>query len=127
MVTVAGIVVALHGLTHLWYVVLSQRLLAFRPEMGWTGTSWLLTGALGEPTARTVASVVYALASVAFVIAAIAVVTQAPAARPLLLWAALLSLTAIVVFWDGRADHLVEKGAIGLLIDVAVLASLRLT
>jgi hypothetical protein len=34
-----GIFVVLHGLVHLWYVVLSQRLVEFQADMGWTGES----------------------------------------------------------------------------------------
>jgi hypothetical protein len=43
-----GIFIVLHGLVHLWYVVLSQGLVEFEPEMGWTGESWLLSRLLGE-------------------------------------------------------------------------------
>jgi len=54
----SGVFFVLHGLVHLWYVVLSQRLVAFQADMGWTGESWLLTGPLGDVASRWVATVV---------------------------------------------------------------------
>jgi hypothetical protein len=122
MVTViVGIVLVLHGLTHLWYVVLAQRLVAFRPEMGWTGQSWALTSTLGEPVTRAVATATYLLVAATFALGGVSVLTHAAWSRPLLAGSATLSLAAIVLFWDGGTDHLVEKGLIGLAINVAVL------
>lgn len=37
--------------------------------------------------------------------------------------AAVLSAVTIVVLWDGQFDLLVEKGAVGVLIDVAILVA----
>ena len=48
----SGLFIVLHGLVHLWYVVLSQKLVAFQPEMGWVGRSWLLTNVLGDSPTR---------------------------------------------------------------------------
>ena len=45
-----GTFVVLHGLVHLWYFTLSQRLVEFKPEMGWTGKSWILSNLLGDST-----------------------------------------------------------------------------
>ena len=38
-----GFFIVLHGLVHMWYFTLSQRLVEFQPEMGWTGKSWLFS------------------------------------------------------------------------------------
>lgn len=42
-----GAFVVLHGLVHVWYVTLSQGLVEFQPEMGWSGRSWALSDPLG--------------------------------------------------------------------------------
>lgn len=42
-----GIFMLLHGLVHLWYFVMSRGLVELKPEMGWSGKSWLLTNLLG--------------------------------------------------------------------------------
>jgi hypothetical protein len=53
----------LHGLVYLWYFTLSQRLVAFQPEMGWSGRSWLFSNLLGDAPLRTLASLLYVLAT----------------------------------------------------------------
>lgn len=121
LTVVAGTVLALHGLTHLWYVVLAQRLVAFQPEMGWSGRSWALTANLGDPLTRAFATATYLLAATTFTLGGASLITHSGWTRPLLAGSAALSLAAIALFWDGATDHLVEKGLIGLAIDVAVL------
>lgn len=119
---IAGVGLALHGLTHLWYVVLAQRLVAFQPAMGWTGRSWALTGNLGDPLTRAFATATYLLAAATFALGGASLIAHSGWSRPLLAGSATLSLAAIALFWDGATDHLVEKGLIGLVIDIAVLA-----
>jgi hypothetical protein len=120
-----GIFVILHGLVHLWFVVLSQELVAFKPEMGWTGESWLFTGLLGSSAPRTLASVVYVLATAAFVIAGAGILFEAAWAPSLVRIAAVFSGLMILLFWDGSPQLIVEKGLLGFLINVGlVVASL---
>ena len=45
---VISLFIVLHGLVHLWYFTLSQRLVEFKPEMGWSGRSWIFTNFLGD-------------------------------------------------------------------------------
>ncbi len=117
--------IALHGLTHLWFVALSQRLIPFDPAMGWTGKSWLLSGVLGDQFTRSLASALFVLAAIALVISGAGVVFMREAWwRPLLIGSALLSALTIVLFWDGRTDLLVQRGAVGLAIDAAILVAL---
>lgn len=35
-----AIFLTLHGLVHLWLFTLSQNLIEFKPEMGWSGRLW---------------------------------------------------------------------------------------
>jgi hypothetical protein len=121
-----GVFAILHGLMHVWYVILSQRLVAFQPEMGWTGDSPLLTGLLGDATARLVATILYALATLGFVVGGGGWLAQAGWERTWLIVPAAISALAILLFWDGKSEMLVQKGAIGLLIDVAFLVGMLL-
>lgn len=117
----AGVFLVLHGLVHLWYVVLSQQWVAFEPEMGWSGRSWLLTPILGGGAARTVATILYVVATLAFIVGGGGIVVRAAWARPVLVSAALLSAVAIALFWEGGMGMAMQKGLIGLLISVALL------
>jgi hypothetical protein len=119
--TFFGIFTILHGLVHLWPFVLSRRLVEFKPAMGWTGESWLLTGVIGDSATRNLASIVYVLAAIGFVVSGVGLFTRARWWRPLMLASAIFSAAVILTFWDGRAGLLVEKGLIGFLIDLAIV------
>jgi hypothetical protein len=122
--TLFGIFVILHGLVHLWFVVLSQELIEVKPEMGWTPHSWLFTGIIGDPATRWLATVVSVALALAFLVSGIALFAQATWWRPLMVSSAAVSALLILVYWDGGTRLLVEKGLIGFLIDVGILISL---
>ena len=119
-----GLFVVLHGLVHLWYFTLSQRLVEFKPEMGWSGRSWLFTNLLGDATTRMLAGVVYLAATIAFVVSGIGLFTGSDWWRPVLVGAAVFSAAIILVLWDGGRQLIVQKGLLGLLIDLGILAAL---
>ena len=116
-----GLFVALHGLVHLWYVVLSQGLVEFRPEMGWTGRSWILTNLIGSPITRLLAGMLYGLAAVALVTGSISIFSRSNWGQPVLVGSAVLSATIILLFWDGSLERIVEKGLLGFLISIAIV------
>lgn len=120
--TITATFIILHGLVHLWYVSLSQGLVPFKPEMGWSGRSWLFTPLLGSATTGTLAGPLYLLATLLFVVAGAGLFAQADGVRLLLTAAALLSSTLILIFWNGDMNMWMEKGLIGLLINLALLA-----
>lgn len=119
-----GFFIILHGLVHLWYFTLSQRLVEFQPEMGWTGKSWLSSNFLSDSISRPLASALYILATIAFVVSGIGIFTSAEWLPPVLVGSAVFSSAVILLFWDGSTQMLVQKGFIGLLINVAILVAL---
>jgi hypothetical protein len=122
--TLAGLFITLHGLVHLWYVALAQRLVDFEPEMGWTGESWLFTGMLGAEPTRMVASVLYIIATLIFIAGGLGMAFRADWAQALLVGAAMFSTVVILLCWDGNMGMLVQKGGIGVLINVGILVAL---
>lgn len=121
---VIGLFIVLHGLVHLWYFVLSRGLVVFQPEMGWTGKSWLLAKFLDDATARALASVLYPLATIAFVAGGLGIFSLQAWWRPVVVGAAVFSTVVILLFWDGDTQRLVQKGALGVLINLAILVAL---
>jgi hypothetical protein len=119
-----GVFVVLHGLVHLWYVTLSQGLVEFQAEMGWTGRSWLFSPLLGGGATRSLATLLYGLAALGFVIGGIGVFAQQAWWRPLIVGSAAFSAAIILLFWDGGTQMIVEKGLLGFLINVAILVAL---
>jgi hypothetical protein len=120
----AGLFIILHGLVHLWYFTLSRGLVEFKPDMGWSGESWLLRGVLGDSTTRTLAAALYLVATIALVVSGLAIFLRAEWWQPLLLGSAVISVVTILLFWDGEMQYIVQKGLLGLLIGVAILVVL---
>ncbi|HKL28359.1 MAG TPA: hypothetical protein VJ898_03730 [Natrialbaceae archaeon] len=119
-----GVFLALHGLVHLWYVVLSQGWVAVEDAMGWNGHSWLLSGTLAEGTILSIATVVYVVATLGFVVSGVGYALQTDWRSPVLIGAAVLSTIMLVTMWDGQFDLLVEKGIVGVAINVAIVGAL---
>lgn len=121
-----GIFIILHGLVHFWYVTLSQGWVEFQADMGWTGRSWLLSGLLSPGITRAVAAAVYTAAMLMFVAGGAGLLAKAEWAPSLLLTAATTSAIVILAFWDGSTTMLVQKGALGLLINLGIIGALTL-
>ncbi|MGD2207148.1 MAG: hypothetical protein PVH17_10240 [Anaerolineae bacterium] len=119
-----GIFIVLHGLVHLWYVTLSQGLVEFQAEMGWTGESWLFSPLFGGAATRLLATVLYSLAAFSFVAGGVGFFAQWAWWRPVIIGSAAFSAVIILLFWDGGLQMIVEKGLIGFLINAALLVAL---
>jgi len=117
----SSIVLMLHGLVHIWYIVLVQRWVEFQSEMGWTGVSWLFSSWMAERAVSWLATISYALSAVGFVIGGAGSLADQEWSRLWLIGSALVSTLTLIAFWDGRFDMLVEKGFLGLAINLAVL------
>ena len=121
MHTIFAILVILHGLVHMWYVTLSQDWVTFQSEMGWTGHSWLLSNVFGEKTTTLIASTLFILCTILFTISGIGLLAKAGWSRNALALSSIISLLTLLVFWDGKPAMLVEKGLIGLLVNIGIL------
>ncbi|MBW2982690.1 hypothetical protein KY327_00125 [Candidatus Woesearchaeota archaeon] len=120
----AGILLALHGLVHLWYVALSSNLIEFKPEMGWTSDSWLLTGLLGSPATRALATILFTAAAIGFLAAGTGLLMRSPWWQPVALVTAGFSTLLMLLLWDGHTTLLVQKGLVGLVINAAIITIL---
>lgn len=115
----SGLFFMQHGLVHFWYLTLSQGWVRYQPAMGWTGESWLLSSWAGDGVTRPLASG-FSVSAVFFLAAGVGLCLNFDLFRLWLLAASLLSSFALVIFWDGRFSQLVEKGVLGLLLNVVL-------
>ena len=120
MQILSGLFIMLHGLVHFWYVTLSQGWVRYQPAMGWTGESWLLGSRAGGGVTRPLASVLFTVSAVIFLAAGMGRWLDFDPSRLWLLAASLLSSFTLIVFWDGGVSQLVEKGLLGLLINLVL-------
>jgi hypothetical protein len=94
------------------------------PIKEWTGTSWLLGHAVSDRHLGTLAVGLHVVAGMALIAcaAAIGVPWLVPGWwRPLAMIGGALGVAAFAVFWDGQTRLLVEEGALGALISLALL------
>jgi hypothetical protein len=119
-----GIFVVLHGLVHMLYFGQSARYFELQPGMLWPDGSWAFSGLLGDVTARNLANVFLVVAAIGFVIGGIGVFAKQAWWRPVVLAAAIFSSVIYLLFWDGGWGHLDNKGGVGILINLAILAAL---
>lgn len=119
-----GVLVILHGLVHMLYFGQSARYFELQPGMIWPDGSWAFSRLLGEAGNRNLASALLVLAAIVFVIGGIGVFTKQAWWRPAILFASAFSSIIYVLLWDGGWEHLDNKGGVGILINMAILAVL---
>ena len=118
-----GVVMVLHGMVHLLYAAHSAQRLQLKPGMTWPDGSWVWSRLLPARTVRDQATVTMLLSGAAFVVGAAAVFARQAWWRPVAVVVAALSALAFIFLWDGKKRNLDGQGAIGVIIDVAVLVA----
>ncbi len=114
-----GIFIILHGLIHLLYLGQSARFFELKPGMVWPDGSWALSRL--NQLARNLTSAALLLAALGLIIGGIGIVTSQVWWRPVVVGAVTLSSVVYILSWNGSKQNLDGQGAIGLLIDVAIL------
>ena len=121
LTTIFGIFIVLHGLVHLLYFGQSARYFELQPGMLWPDGSWIFSRLLGDGAARNVASVMLVLAAIGFVIGGTGILFKQGWWRPVITGTVVFSTMLYVLFWDGIAQALDNKGGVGILINIAIL------
>lgn len=121
-----GIFIILHGLVHMLYFGQSGKYFELQPGMVWPDGSWAFSRLLGEAGTRNLASALLVLAAIGFVVGGIGVFAKQAWWRPTIVATAIFSSVVYFIFWDGVFQHLDNKGGVGILINLAILAALLL-
>ena len=116
-----GVFIVLHGLVHLLYSGQSARYFELKPGMVWPDGSWVFSRLLGDEAARNLASISLILAAIGLVGGGIGILVSRTWWRPVIVGAATFSSIVYILFWNGRMQNLDGQGAIGLLINIAIL------
>ena len=111
----------MHGLVHLLYFGQGARYYELQPGMLWPDGSLIFSRLLGDGAARNLASVMLVLAAIGFVIGGAGILFRQGWWRPVITGTAVFSTMIFVLFWDGIAQALDNKGGIGALINIAIL------
>ena len=118
---ILGVFIILHALVHLLYFGQSARYFELQPGMIWPDGSWVLSKTLGEEANRMLASVLLVLAAAGMIAGGIGILTNQPWWRSLVIGSTVFSSLIFVLFWDGQAQHLGNKGFVGILINLVIL------
>jgi hypothetical protein len=118
-----GVFIVLHGLVHLFYFGQSRRMFELQEGMVWPDGSWVFSKLLGDQVTRSLAGVCCAVAAAGFVIGGVGILAKQTWWRPAVVISAAFSAVLFMLFWDGKRQMLSENGAIGLLIDAAILVA----
>lgn len=116
-----ALVLAAHGLVHLLYVGISQGWVEDDEAMGWNGRSWLLSRLLPEATVLTLGSALYVVVTAGFVVGAVGYLLGTAWTTSVLVGSAALSAATILLMWDGSLAKVVDKGLLGVVIDLVVV------
>lgn len=114
----------LHGLVHLLYLGQSAGYFELQPGLRWPDGSWAFARLLGDGATRGVATLSLGMAAVAFVAGGLGLFARQNWWQPLVVGAAVFSALLFLFMWDGGLQRLDDKGAVGLLLNLALLAVL---
>jgi hypothetical protein len=118
---IAGIFFILHGMVHVLYAGQSGRYFELRPGMTWPDGSWLFSKWLGDPTTRSLATVLLVAAALIFLVGGFGLFFRQEWWRPVAVGAASFASLIFILFWNGRFQALDAQGGLGLLINLAIL------
>lgn len=123
---IIGVFMVLHGLVHLLYFGQSARYFELQSGLTWPDGAWVFSKPLGNETTRILASVFLIVAASGFVAAGGGIFLKQSWWRPLIVVAATFSSVLYILFWDGAFQKMADKGWVGVLINVAILAAVLL-
>jgi hypothetical protein len=116
-----GVFLVLHGLVHLLYLGQSARLFELQPGMLWPDGAWLFSHLLGKEVVRQVANFALGAAAVVLVVGGVGALANQSWWQPLVIGSSLFSILIFLAFWNGEPQRLDNQGAIGILINIAVI------
>lgn len=123
MKIVFGVFLILHGLVHLLYMGQSWRLFELVPGLAWPDGSWTFSKLFGNETTRLLAALVCIVAAVGLVISGVGVFAEQSWWRSAMAAAVVVSSIGYFLLWNGKFQALHDQGAIGILINLALLVA----
>lgn len=119
-----GLFLVLHGLVHGLYAGHCLRLFELRPGLTWPDGAWSFSWLRGDQTIRRLAAAALALAALGLTGAGLGLVLRQEWGRPAALGAAAFSSALFLLLWNGQFRKLDQQGALGVLINLALLTML---
>ncbi|KPK19745.1 MAG: hypothetical protein AMJ70_08565 [Dehalococcoidia bacterium SG8_51_3] len=119
----AGIFLVLHGLVHLLCFGHGMRFFTLKEGLNWPDGSWLFVNLFGNEATRMIAAIACVIAAVGFVTGAVGLFASQSWWNSVIIASAAFSTLIFVLFWDGVAAALADKGLFAILINAAIMVS----
>lgn len=119
---VLGIFLIAHAGVHLLYAGQSFRLFELQAGLTFPDGAWAFKR-LGDANTRRIATVGLVLIALGFMAGGLGLLTQSDWGRGVVIFVSIASIILFGLLWDGKPTKLPEKGAIGILIDIAILVA----
>jgi hypothetical protein len=116
-----GIFVILHGFVHLLYCGQSLGYFELKPGMVWPTNAWAFSRLLGNEVTQKLAGILLIVTAIGLVAGGIGTVANQPWWQQAIMGATVLSSIVYILLWNGKIQDLDGQGAIGLLINAAIL------
>lgn len=120
---ILGLFLIWHGLIHLIYAGHTRRLFELRPGLTWPDGSWLFSKLLGDEIIRATAMVLLTVSALGFVAGGLGLFLGQDWWRLTVTGTAILSSLIYLAFWNGKFQALDQQGALGILINLALVVS----
>ena len=118
-----GIFIVLHSFVHLLYFGQSSRYFELKPGMVWPDGAWAFSILPGDEATRKLASVLLILTAMGLIAGGIGTLLDQTWWRPVVMGATVFSSIVYFLLWNGRMQNLDGQGAVGILINMAILVS----
>jgi hypothetical protein len=119
-----GLFVILHGLVHLLYFGQSRRYFELQEGMTWPDGAWAFSRLLGNETTRFLASILCVAAAIILVAGSLGMFVNWGSWRTIVAGGAVFSSVLYLLMWNGKMQRLDNQGAVGILINLAILCVL---
>ena len=120
--TLFGLFLIAHGLVHFLYASILMGLL--NPEKAgipWSGKSWIFSNFFGKNSLDKIGSIFYIGVIIFFVISGFLYLFNSNISSQMIVISSILSTIAIFLYWDGSFNKLIEKGLIGIIINIGLI------
>lgn len=119
--TFFAIFIILHGLVHLLYSGQSWRLFELQPAMIWPDGSWVFSKFSPDEPTRLLATIACVMIAAGFATGGIAILFRQSWWQPVVVTVAIFSSLVFILLWNGKMEQLHNQGAIGVLINIALI------
>ncbi len=119
-----GIFMVLHGLVHLLYLGQGIKKFELKEGLTWPENAWAFSSFLNTNAIQQIAAVGLAIAAAGFIVSGVSLVAHKSWWHVAAISTTIFSTLLYILLWDGNTKQLADKGGVGILINLVLLAGI---